>query len=148
MLQVWESVAGLPRPLMNREIRNLDGRLLAVVDLVDVGAGVCGEFNGAAHRSAARQSRDEKRHAALRAVGLETFTVVGSDSDEAQVDRMTAARLRAAWAAPADRLWRVGAFVPAPALVVPDAEEAERDAVMLQYYADLEDRRCGEPSGS
>lgn len=148
MLQVWESVAGFPRPLMNREVRDLAGRLLAVVDLLDVAAGVCGEFNGAAHRSTRRQSRDEQRHAALRAVGLETFTVVGSDTDEVMVERMTAARDRAAWAAPEDRQWQVGAFVPAPALVVRDAEEADRDAIMLAYYADLEARRPGEPSGA
>lgn len=147
MLQVWESVAGFPRPLMNREVRDLAGRRLAVVDLLDVWAGVCGEFNGAAHRSARRQSRDEVRHAALRGVGLETFAVVGSDSDEVMVDRMTAARDRAAWAAPEDRRWQVGAFVPAPALVVPDVEEAERDAIMLRHYADLETRRRGEPPG-
>jgi hypothetical protein len=147
MLQVWESVAGLPRPLMNREVRDLSGRLLAIVDLLDVEAGVCGEFNGAAHRSAARQSRDEKRHAALRGVGLETFTVVGRDSEPAQVERMTAARARAAWAPPADRRWRVGAFVPAPPLVIPDAEEVAREEIMLRYYADLERRQAGEPSG-
>ena len=148
MLQVWESVAGFSRPLMNREVRDLAGRLLAVVDLLDVRAGVCGEFNGAAHRSARQQSRDEQRHADLRAVGLETFTVVGSDSDEVQVERMTAARDRAVWAGPEDRRWRVGAFVPAPALVVRDPEEAERDAIMLQHYADLEARLAGERSGS
>lgn len=91
MLQVWESVAHFPRPLMNREVRDLSGRVLAVVDLLDVEAGVCGEFNGAAHRSAARQSRDEKRHASLRGVGMETFAVVGSDSERVQVERMTAA---------------------------------------------------------
>lgn len=147
MLQVWESVAGFPRPLMNREVRDLAGRLLAVVDLLDVEAGVCGEFNGAAHRSAARQSRDEKRHADLRAVGLETFTVVGSDSERVQVERMTSARDRAAWAPPSERRWQVGAFVPAPALVVTDEEEAARDRIMLQHYADLEARGCGEPSG-
>ncbi len=147
MLQVWESVAGFPRPLMNREVRDLDGRLLAVVDLLDVEAGVCGEFNGAAHRSAARQSRDEKRHAALRGVGLETFAVVGSDSERVQVERMAAARARAAWAAPHERRWQVGAFVPAPALVVRDEEEVARDQIMLDHYADLESRSLGEPSG-
>ena len=148
MLQVWESVAGFPRPLMNREVRDLAGRLLAIVDLLDVWAGVCGEFNGASHRSAKRQSRDEQRHAALRAVGLETFTVVGSDSERVQVERMTRARDRAAWASPEQRRWQVGAFVPAPALVEPDAAEAERDAIMLQHYAELEARRAGEPSGA
>lgn len=40
MLQVWESDVGFPRPLMNREVRDLTGRLLAVVDLLDVEAGV------------------------------------------------------------------------------------------------------------
>ena len=148
MLQVWEGVAGLPRPLMNREVRDLSGRLLAVVDLLDVEAGGCGEFNGASHRSAARQSRDEKRNAALREVDLETFTVVGSDSDRVQVDRMNAARSRAAWARPTDRRWLVGAFVPAPAIVVPDPEEVEREAIMLQHYAELEARLVGERSGS
>jgi hypothetical protein len=147
MLQVWEDVAGFPRPLMNREVRDLSGRLLAVVDLLDPEAGVCGEFNGAAHRSAARQSRDEKRHAALRSVGLETFAVVGSDSDSVQVERMAAARGRALWASPAERRWQVGAFVPAPPLVVPDADEAALDAIMLAHYADLEARASGEPSG-
>ncbi|WP_416954570.1 hypothetical protein ACNKF0_20100 [Nocardioides sp. T5] len=147
MLQVWESVAGFPRPLMNREVRDLSGRLLAVVDLLDVEAGVCGEFNGAAHRSASRQSRDEKRHASLRGVGLETFAVVGSDPERVQVERMAAARDRAAWAPPGKRRWQVGAFVPAPPLVVRDAHEAERDAVMLEHYAALDARLAGEPSG-
>ncbi|RYB94521.1 hypothetical protein EUA93_09300 [Nocardioides oleivorans] len=146
MLQVWESVAGLPRPLMNREVRDLSGRLLAVVDLLDVDAGVCGEFNGSAHRSARRQSRDEKRHADLRAVGLETFAVVGSDSDDVQVERMHAARGRALWLPGSERRWRVGAFVPAPPLAPVDTEEAEREVIMLEHYAALEDRRSGEPS--
>jgi hypothetical protein len=146
MLQVWESVARFPRPLMNREVRDLAGRLLAVVDLLDVEAGVCGEFNGAAHRSAARQSRDERRHAALRGVGLETFVVVGADSERVQVERMAAARARAAWSPPGERRWQIGAFAPAPPLVVRDAHEVERDAVMLEHYAALDARR-GEPSG-
>ena len=147
MMQVWESAAGFPRPLMNREVRDLTGRLLAVVDLLDVEAGVCGEFNGAAHRSAARQSRDEKRHADLRAVGLETFAVVGRDSEKVQVERMTAARGRALWLPPAQRRWQVGAFVPAPTLFVPDEEEAAREQIMLEHYAGLEERGLGEPLG-
>lgn len=107
---------------------------------------MCGEFNGAAHRSAVRQSRDEKRHADLRAVGLETFAVVGRDSERVQVERMTAARVRALWLPPAERRWRVGAFVPAPALSVPDEEEAARERIMLEHYAALEAGGLGEPS--
>lgn len=134
MLQGWEGVAGFPRPLMNREVRDLGGRLLAVVDLLDVEAGVAGEFNGATHRSAARQSRDERRNAALRGVGIETFAVVGSDSEAVQVERMGAARARALWVPPSARRWQVGAYVPAPPLAVPDAEESERDALMLEHH--------------
>ncbi|MCD6640984.1 MAG: hypothetical protein LT071_13855, partial [Nocardioides sp.] len=130
MLQVWERLAGFPRPLMNREVRALDGRLLAVVDLLDVEAGVVGEYNGSDHRRARQQSRDEARAAALRDVGLELFTVVAGDSEQVQVDRMRAARRRALWLPEERRTWRVGAFVPAGPLPgeVDAAEQAAAEA--------------------
>ena len=48
MLQVWEGQLNLPRPLMNREVLDLSGRVIAVVDLFDVESGTYGEYNGAA----------------------------------------------------------------------------------------------------
>ena len=39
MLQVWEGELDLPRPLMNREVLDLAGRVIAVVDLLDVESG-------------------------------------------------------------------------------------------------------------
>lgn len=144
MLQVWEGDLGFPRPLMNREVRDLSGRLLAVVDLLEVDSGTYGEYNGAAHRSRERQRRDEARADALRRVGLEGFVLVAGDSERVWRDRMQSARARAAWLPEDQRPWRPGRFVPPPPLAHP--EEAERDAIMLQHYADLE-ARDGEPSG-
>lgn len=72
MMQVWESELGFLRPLMNRQILDLDGRCLAVVDQIEVQSGTCGEYNGAAHRSRARHRRDEDE-AALHTIMVEHY---------------------------------------------------------------------------
>ena len=136
MLQVWEGELDLPRPLMNHEVRDLSGRVIAVVDLLEVASGTYGEYNGAAHRSRERQRRDEARADALRGVGLEGFVLVAGDSEAVWRTRMLAARGRARWLPPAERLWRLGAFVPAPPL--PDEDEAALDAMMLEHYRSLD----------
>ena len=118
LLQVWERLAGFPRPLMNHQVLNERGRVVAVVDLLDVEAGVVGEYNGAAHRSRERMRRDEARASDLRDLGLEVFTLVAGDSQEVWLDRMRAARQRAAWLPEHQRTWRVGQFVPTPPLPV------------------------------
>ena len=136
MLQFWEDELDLPRPLMNREVLDLSGRVLAVVDLLEVESGTYGEYNGAAHRSRARQRRDEERADALRGVGLEAFVLVAGDSEGVWRQRMLAARGRALWSPPHKRCWQVGAFVPAPPLK--DEDEAAMDAIMLEHYRSLE----------
>ena len=138
MLQVWEAGLGFPRPLMNRQVLDLSGRVIAVVDLLEEQSGTYGEYNGGAHRSRARQRRDEARADALRNLGLEGFVLVAGDSEPVWRERMTAARGRALWLPPAERRWRVGAFVPAPALAVPDEEELAREQIMLEHYSSLE----------
>jgi hypothetical protein len=147
MLQVWESDVQFPRPLMNREVLDLSGRVIAVVDLLEVESGTYGEYNGASHRSRERQRRDEARADALRGVGLEGFVLVAGDSERVWRGRMESARGRALWLPLDQRRWRVGAFVPAPPLVVPDEEEAARERIMLAHYAALEAGGFGEPSG-
>ena len=113
MLQVWESVAGFPRPLMNREVRDLSGRLLAVVDLLEVEAGICGEYNGAAHRSRERQCRDEERPMRCAGWGWRPSSWSGATRTSCgSADARCAGR--ALWLPPAERRWHVGAFVPAP----------------------------------
>ena len=109
MLQVWEGELDLPRPFMNREVLDLSGRVIAVVDLLDVESGTYGEYNGALHRSRERQRRDEARADALRRVGLEGFVLVAGDSERVWRDRMLSARGRALWLPEDRRQWRVGA---------------------------------------
>lgn len=138
MQVVWVRDAGFPTPLMNREIRDLAGNLLAVVDLLDPESGTVGEYDGAGHRDRERHRRDEARLDALREVGLETFTLVAGDSRRVWVDRMQRARRRAAWVAEDQRRWRVGSFVPAPPLMPLDEDAAAHDAMMLEHYRRFE----------
>lgn len=135
MLQVWEGDLGLPRPLMNHEVLDLTGRLIAVVDLLEVESGTYGEYNGAAHRDRERQRRDEARAADLRDVGLEGFVLVGGDRERVWRQRMSTARGRALWLPEERRAWKVGAFVPAPPLAGEvDPDEVALDAIMREHH--------------
>lgn len=102
---VWVLDAGLPEPLVNCEVRDLDGRLLAIADLLDVVAGLVVEYDGADHRTAARQSADLVREDGLRRVGLEVVRVAGRDRREAVVRRLLDARARCRFEAPEQRRW-------------------------------------------
>jgi hypothetical protein len=55
---VWRVDAGLPEPLVNRELFDLEGRLVCVADLLDPVAGLVVEYDGAEHRKARRHSKD------------------------------------------------------------------------------------------
>lgn len=107
MRLVWELDAGFPAPLVNRAVLDGAGRLVGVADLLDVEAGVAGEYDGAVHRARARHRKDVARQERFRSVGLETFTVVAGDDVATQVGRMRAARDRALWLQPEQRRWSV-----------------------------------------
>lgn len=94
---IWVLDAGWPRPLCNRAIYDLDGRLLGVPDLLDVETGVVGEYDGAEHRTRRRHRRDVHREDLFRRAGLEYVEVVGADlhTPAVVIDRMEAARARA-----------------------------------------------------
>lgn len=119
----WQIDAGLPRPLMNREVLDLAGRRIAIVDLLDQISGCYGEYDGEMHRSRRRHRRDVERAEALREVGLESFVVVAGDSEDVQVSRMRAARRRARWASDEEREWQVGRQVPMSPLSRPLTSE-------------------------
>lgn len=102
---VWVLDARLPEPLVNCEVRDLDGRLLAVADLLDVVAGLVVEYDGADHRSATRQSADLVREDALRRVGLEVVRVAGRDRRDVVVRRLRAARARCRFEPSERRRW-------------------------------------------
>lgn len=107
MRLIWEIDAGLPRPLVNQPVFDLNGRLLGIADLFDPEAGVVGEFDGADHRKARRHSRDVAREDGFRGRGLEYFKVTGPDLADRQrvTERMTSTRSRAKWLTPDQRQW-------------------------------------------
>jgi hypothetical protein len=94
----WVLDARRPRPLCNREVFDLDGRLLGIADLLDPVAGVVGEYDGAEHARPGRRSRDAAKDSALRDAGLEVFRVTAHDLHHVAgvVQRIHAAYERAA----------------------------------------------------
>jgi hypothetical protein len=86
---------------------DLDGRHVGTPDILDVKAGVVGEYDGAVHLTRESRARDLGREDAFRSVGLEYFTMVAGDAanQRALVARMAAARGRALWLDPAVRRW-------------------------------------------
>jgi hypothetical protein len=107
MHMVWRREAGLPPPLLNRPLFDRHGRLLGYPDLLDVEAGLIGEYDGADHRGARRHSKDVGREDLLRRHGLEVFRVTGPDlrSPGRVRVRMLEARARARWLPEPDRRW-------------------------------------------
>lgn len=92
---VWTNVAGLPRPLMNQPVFDLDGRHVGTPDLLDPVAGVAGQYDSALHLDRDSRARDARRDDTLRGVGLECFAVVTGESAGVVAPRMAAARARA-----------------------------------------------------
>jgi hypothetical protein len=104
---LWEYDAGWGRPLLNCTVVDLDGRFIAVPDLLDVERGVVGEYAGADHRDIDRHEEDIAREADLRDVGLEYVEAVGRDLHHRDrvIRRMEQAAARAKHL---ERRWRVG----------------------------------------
>lgn len=109
MSLIWQLDAHLPRPLLNQPVFDRDGRHIGTPDLLDVAAGVVGEYNGALHLIGERHARDVRREERFRDVGLECFTMLAGDSTDRRemARRMQAARRRARWRPPDQRLWTV-----------------------------------------
>lgn len=109
MRLIWVIDAGFPRPLVNQHVWDLSGKLLGIADLLDLEAGVVGEFDGADHRGARRQSKDEDRAGGFRDRGLELFRVTGADIEDRPkvVARMRAARARGRFEPAGLRRWTV-----------------------------------------
>lgn len=102
----WQPVARTPL-LTNRPVFDLSGRHLGTPDVLDPVAGVGGEYDGDHHLLRAQRRRDLAREDALRAHGLEVFTVVAGDlrAGGPFEERRRAAYARAARVPPTDRRW-------------------------------------------
>lgn len=98
MRLIWTENAGLPRPLCNRPVFDLNGRHLGTPDLIDPVRGVAGEYDGPLHLDGARRHKDLGREDRFRSAGLEVVTMVAAD-DRALAEfigRLHAAYARAA----------------------------------------------------
>lgn len=132
---IWVLDARLPRPKVNQHVWDLSGRLLGIADLLDEEAGVVGEFDGADHRGALRQSKDEDRAGKFRDHELEIFRVTGPDvrQPDRVVARMLATRARAKFLPPERRTWTTTpprGWEPIPTL---DQLLDERDTVRAEH---------------
>ena len=78
MRELWRGT-GRVRPLCNVPIFDLEGRHVATSDLLDVEAGVVGEYEGEVHLVGARRAKDVAREGLLRRHGLEVVTMVAAD---------------------------------------------------------------------
>lgn len=79
MRLAWDIELGLKAIVCNHPIFDLAGNHIGTPDLLDVEAGVVGEYDGALHLAGKQRSRDITREGDLRRLGLEYVTMVGDD---------------------------------------------------------------------
>jgi very-short-patch-repair endonuclease len=147
---IWVLDAHLPRPLANREIFDRrTGALLGVADLLDVEAGLVGEFDGGEHAGAGRRSKDARRDGLFRDHGLEVFRVTAVDLAQPRlvVEPALAARRRAKFLPAHARPWTIEppeSWEPARSL---DEILGERDLLreMHEQWEHERPRRGPEP---
>lgn len=116
---------GLPRPLCNRPVFDLDGRHVGTPDLLDAEAGMVVDYDGELHLAGAQRAKDLRRERAFRRLGLEYVTMVAADRhDPADFHRrVLEARQRAL--ATTTRLWTIDP----PRWWTPTTTVAERRAL-------------------
>ena len=109
MLLTWRIDAALPRPVCNNPIFDRDGHHIGTPDLLDVEAGVVGEYEGGSHLHVAQRAKDVRREEAFRRLGLEYFTMFSADRPDPSrmAERMHAVRSRARWLPESTRPWTI-----------------------------------------
>jgi len=109
MRQIWTTEAGLPRPVTNTPVFDLDGRHVGTPDLLDPVAGVAGEYDSELHLDSTRRRRDRIREELFRSVGLEPVAMVTGDIGDPWpfVARLRTAYARAERRAVSDRRWTI-----------------------------------------
>lgn len=140
MRGVWTTEADRPRPAANQPVFDLGGRHVATPDLLDVAAGVAGEYDSALHLDRARRRRDVEREERYRSVGLEPVIMVTGDLAYpwSFVGRLHAAYARAARTPAADRRWTIEQppwWTPTQTVAQRRALTDEQRARWLRYRA-------------
>ena len=75
----WQLDLGLPHPLCNHPVFDLAGNHIGTPDLLDVEAGVVGEYDGGLHLAGERRASDIQRESLFRRAGLEYVTMTSID---------------------------------------------------------------------
>ncbi len=75
----YRQQAGLPKPLVNRPVFNLEERLIGIPDLFDPEAGLATEFDGKDHRSRRQHRADNLREEDLESANLTVCRVDSLD---------------------------------------------------------------------
>jgi hypothetical protein len=110
MRLIWVIDLGFPHPLCNCAVFDLSGRHVGTPDMLDVDAGVVGEYEGPVHLEGRRRGKDLQKEAAYRRLGLEYFAMVAADQRSPEttiMPRMAEARQRARWEPVSRRQWTV-----------------------------------------
>lgn len=106
---LWRIDLGLDALVCNRPVFDLAGRHLGTPDVLDLEAGVVGEYDGKLHLEGKRRATDLTREGLFRAVGLEYVTMVSRDLGDPSgfLRRTLEARSRAHRVPAADRRWTI-----------------------------------------
>jgi hypothetical protein len=75
----WIFDCGLPDPVVNAVVRDGDGRLLGISDLLDPATGLLGEYDGAQHRQELQHALDNAREEGFEDDGLTVVRVSNPD---------------------------------------------------------------------
>jgi hypothetical protein len=141
MRLIWVIDLGFPHPLCNRPLFDLTGRHVGTPDMLDVEAGVVGEYEGPVHLEGRRRGKDLQKEAAYRRLGLEYFTMVAADQRSPEntiMPRMVEARQRARWEPESRRQWTVDPppwWTPTDTVAARRALPARQRERMLRYRA-------------
>ena len=133
MRLLWTAYLRLPRPVCNRPVFDRDGRFIGTPDLLDVEAGLVGEYDGDLHLDRKRRARDIEREAAFRQVGLECVVMTAADRRDPgpYLRRLLQARSRARFLRTEQRAWTI----EPPPWWTPTVTVAQRRALDEQQRA-------------
>lgn len=107
MRELWMSAAPTARLACNAPVFDRRGRLIGVPDLLDIGAGVVGEYDGAVHLEGEQRATDVRREGQFRGHRLEYVTMISADLGNPShfIHRLATAYERAADSRDLVRTW-------------------------------------------
>lgn len=108
MRLTWDIELGVSPIVCNHPVFDLAGNHVGTPDLLDLEAGVVGEYDGALHLAGRQRARDIRREGDFRRLGLEYVTMVASDRrDPSEFLRRTQDARRRARQTAGQRQWTV-----------------------------------------